>query len=152
MNGTGLQLVGQSIRKRLRNWRVVFHFPSHEAGAPLELPARHPEISSSRASKSHTAHRGSRCSAANQISGALINNLSARGSSLAPQLLPPSALRAIHPSAQSLKAPSESNSHAQASCSEARSSSTGTPRMARRSVSRSAHNRQGETKAQNACS
>ena len=146
------QSVGQSIRNRLRNWRVVFHLPSQEAGAPLELPDRHPEISNSRASSSHTAHRGSCRSAANQINGALINNLSARGSSFAPQLLPPSALRAIHPSAQSLKAPISSSHHAQLCCPEASSSSNGAPSTARSSVSRSAHNRQGEIKAQNACS
>ena len=130
---------------------MVFHLPSHEAGAPLELPARHPEISISRANSSQTDQTGKCSVAASQISGALIISLSASGSRRAPQLVPPSACRAIQPSAQSVKAPKRSKSHARTSCSEARSRRSGAPRTARIRVNRSAHRRQGAPKAQNAC-
>jgi len=125
------QLPGQSMRNRLRNCRMVFHFPSHDAGAPLELPARHPEISNSRASRSQTAQICSCPDAASQINGALIINLSARGSRRAPQLLPPSALRAIQPSAQSVKAPNRSKSHAEANCPDNSRRRSGAPSNAR---------------------
>ena len=138
------------MRNRLRNCRMVFHFPSHDAGAPLQLPARHPEISNSRASRSQTAQICSCPEAASQINGALIINLSARGSRRAPQLLPPSALRAIQPSAQSVKAPNRSKSHAEANCPDDSRRRSGAPSNARIRVNRSAQRRQGEIKAQNA--
>ena len=62
-------------------------FPHGEAGAPSVASRRQPEMSNSRASSSHTAQRGKLPFAANQRRGATRSNLSARGSSRAPQLL-----------------------------------------------------------------
>ena len=106
------QLSGQSSSSSALNCSTVLALPAREAGPPSPWPARQPEISSSRASSSHTAQSGRRPAAPSHSSGALIRILSVRGSRRAPQAEPPPARRASTPSAQSLKPPSSSRNQA----------------------------------------
>ena len=114
---------------------MVFALPAPEAGAPSLASARHPEISSSRASKSHTAQTGKASVLASQSKGAAISTLSVSGSKRAPQLLPPPARRANHPSAASLRPARRRNHQAAANQLNCRAKINGKPTTARPTVS-----------------
>ena len=87
---------------------------------------------------------------ASQSKGAAINTLSVNGSSLAPQLLPPSARRASQPSAASLSPASKSSHQAVADQPASNARISGRPATARAMVRPLAMERRGRDNAQNA--